>query len=70
MSIDQYILKESKMRRKIKLWHGLITKLDNSLKLFKISDEVMKFIKKIMKNWRVELTAGGKSLGEKQRGIF
>ena len=32
--------------------------------MYKISDEVMTFIEKTMKIWRVELTAGGK------RGIF
>ena len=40
--------------------------------MYKISDEVINFIEKTMKTWRVELTAGGKSLaGAKiQRGIF
>ena len=40
--------------------------------MYKISDEVINFIKKTMKTWRVELTAGGKSLAETkiQRGIF
>ena len=44
----------------------------DSLKLYKISDEVIKFIEKTMKNWNVELTAGEKSLAEVkiQRGIF
>ena len=32
--------------------------------MYKISHEVMNFIEKNMKNWRVELTAGGKSLAE------
>ena len=42
------------------------------LKMDKMSNEVIKFIEKIMKNWRVELTAGGKGLAEEkiQRGIF
>ena len=31
----------------------------NSLKMYKISDEVINFIEKNMKTWRVELTAGG-----------
>ena len=46
------------------------TKLGN--KLYKISDEVIKFIEKTMKNWRVKLTAGGKSLDvvKIQKGIF
>ena len=42
------------------------------LKMYKISDEVMKFIDQTLENWRVELIAGGKSLTEAkiQRGIF
>ena len=42
------------------------------LKMYKISDEVIKFIEETMKNWRVKLTAGGKSLVEVkiQRGMF
>ena len=44
----------------------------NCLKMYKISNETIYFIEKTMKNWRVELTAGGKSLAETkmQRGIF
>ena len=44
----------------------------NCLKMYKISHEVIKFIEKTMKTWRVELTAGGRSLAETkiQRGIF
>ena len=44
----------------------------NCLKMYKISHETINFIEKTMKNWRVELTAGGKSLAETkiQRGIF
>ena len=40
--------------------------------MYKISHEIINLIEKIMKNWRVELTAGGKSLAETkiQRGIF
>ena len=40
--------------------------------MYKTSDEVMNFIKKTMKTWRVELTAEGRSLAEAkiQRGIF
>ena len=40
--------------------------------MYKISHETINLIKKNMKNWRVELTAGGKSLAETkiQRGIF
>ena len=44
----------------------------NCLKKEKISDEIINFIEKTMKTWRVELTAGGRSLAEEkiQRGIF
>ena len=44
----------------------------NSLKMYKISDEVIKFIEQTMKTWRVELKAGGRRLAEAkiQRGIF
>ena len=40
--------------------------------MYKISDEVIYFIEKTMKTWKVELTAGGRSLVETkiQRGIF
>ena len=43
----------------------------NSLKMYKISDEVINFIDKTMKTWRVELIAGGRLADAKiQRGIF
>ena len=44
----------------------------NCLKIYKISDEVINFIDKTMKTWRVEWTAGRKSLAETkiQRRIF
>ena len=44
----------------------------HSLKMYKTSHEVIKFIGQTMKTWRVELTAGGRSIGETkiQRGIF
>ena len=43
----------------------------NSLKMYKISDEVMNFIDKTMKTCRVELTAGGRLAEAKiQRGTF
>ena len=43
----------------------------NSLKMYKISDEVIKFIDKTIKTLRVELTAGGRIAEAKiQRGIF
>ena len=39
--------------------------------MYKISDEVINFIEKTMKTWKVEWTEGGKSLAETkiQRGI-
>ena len=44
----------------------------NCVKMYKISHEVIGFIKKTMKTRRVELTAGGRSLAEAkiQRGFF
>ena len=44
----------------------------NSFKMYKISHEVINFIDKTMKTWRVELTARGRSLPEAKirRGIF
>ena len=44
----------------------------NSLKMYKILDEVINFIDKTMKTWRIELTAGERKLAEAkiQRGIF
>ena len=42
------------------------------LEMYKISSEVMEFIENTIKNWKVELTAKGKSFAEVniQRGIF
>ena len=42
------------------------------LKMNKITDQIVQFIKKTMQTWRAELTAGGQSLAEVkiQRGIF
>ena len=80
--INQHILNESKTRQKNLpmawidnkkaydiLLHSWII---NSLKMYKISHQVINFIDKTMKTWRVELTAGGRSLAEAkiQRGIF
>ena len=44
----------------------------NSLKMYKMSHEVINLIDKTMKTWRVALTAGGRRLAEAkiQRGIF
>ena len=40
--------------------------------MYKILYEVINFIEKTMKIWRVELTSGGRSLAEAkiQRGVF
>ena len=42
------------------------------LKMYKIPNHVVQFIEKTMETWKVELTAGGKTLAEVkiQRGIF
>ena len=44
----------------------------NCLKMYNISDDVINFIEKTMKTWKVELTAGGRSLvkAKVQRDIF
>ena len=80
--INQQILNESKTRRKNldMVWidnkkaydmvaHSWII---SSLKMYKISHDVINIIDKMTKAWRVELTAGGWSLAETkiQRGIF
>ena len=81
--IDQHILNESKNRWKTLAMAWIDNKkaydmvpqswIINCLKMYKISHVVINFIeKKYMKNWRVELTAEGKSLAERkiQRCIF
>ena len=40
--------------------------LPKNVQKYKISDEVINFIEKAMKTWRVELTAGGRSLAEEK----
>ena len=35
-----------------------------SLKMYKISNQIVQFIKKTLQTWRVELTAGGQNLAE------
>ena len=83
LDIDQRIINESKNRRKnlAMAWINYKKAYDmvpqswiiNCLKMYKISHEILNFSeKKNMKNWRVELTAGEKSLAETkiQRGIF
>ena len=79
---DQHILNESKTRRKnlamawidYKKAYDMVSHswIINSLKMNKISDEVINFINKTLKTWRVGLTVGGRSLVETkiQRGIF
>ena len=80
--IDQHILNESKTRRKnlalarinYKKAHDTVPQswIINFLKMYKISDEVINFIVKTMKTWRVEFIARRKSLAKVkfQRGIF
>ena len=80
--IDQHILNESKTERinlamawiDYKKAYAMVTQswIINSLKMYKISHEVINFIKKTMKSWRMELTAEGRGLVEAniQRGIF
>ena len=77
--IDQHILSESRNRRKnlamawidYKKAHDMVPQswIINCLKTYKISHEVINFIEKNMKNWRIELTAGGKSLAETKTQI-
>ena len=79
--IDQYILNDSKTWRKnlFMAWIDYKKVYDmilpswiiNCLKMYKISDEAIKFIGKTTKTSRVELTAGGKRFEANiQRGIF
>ena len=79
--IDQHIPKDSKTRWKNVARRGLITKrlwydpskLDNTLSQ-NVQDirRIIKLNEETMENWRVELSAGGKSLAKVkiQRGIF
>ena len=78
----QHILNESKTKRKnlamawidYKKVYDMVPEswIINCLKTYKISDKVISFIEKTIKIWRVELTAGGRSLVEAkiQSGIF
>ena len=69
--IDEHILKESKARRKYiamawidnKKTYDIILQswVIDCLKIYKISDEVMKLIEKIIKSLTVKPTAGGKT---------
>ena len=78
---DQHILNESKTRRKnlamdwidYKKASDMVphSRIIDSLKMYKISDEVINY-NKTMKTWRAELQGGGGSLAEAkiQSGIF
>ena len=80
--IDQQILNEKKTKRKhlvmalvdYKNPYGMVPQswIINYLKMYKISDDVINFIEKAMKTWKVEQKAGGGILAEAkvQRGIF
>ena len=80
--IDQHILNESKTRRKnlamawidYKKAYDMVSQswIQHCLKMYKISDEVINFIEQTMQTWRVDLTAGRRSIAETkiQRGIF
>ena len=80
--IDQHILNESKTRRKnlamawidYKKAYDMVPQIWilHFLKMYKISHEVINFIEQTMNTWRVELTAGGRSIAETkiQSGIF
>ena len=80
--INQHVLNESKTKRKNlsiawianKKLYDMVPQswMINCLKMYKISNEVVNVIEKTMKTWKVELTAGGRSLAvaKVQRGIF
>ena len=80
--IDLHIVNESKTKRKnlamawidYKKAYDMVPKswIIHCLKMYKISHEFINFIKQTMQIWRVELTAGGRSIAETniQRGIF
>ena len=50
----------------------LQNRIINCLKMYKISNEIINFIAKIMKIYKMEMTAGGRSLSEAKvkKGIF
>ena len=80
--IDQHSLNKSKTRRNNLAMAWIDNKKAYDMvpqswilhchKMFKISHKVINFIEKTMQTWRVELTAGGRSIAEVkiQRGIF
>ena len=67
--INQHILNDIKTRQKnlaiawidFKKAYEMVPQswIINCLKMYKISDEVINIIEKILKTWQVELTAGG-----------
>ena len=79
---DQHILKESKTRCKnsavswiyYKKAYNMVPRswIIDCLKIYKTSDEVIKFSGETINNWRVDFKAGGKSLAEVkiQSGMF
>ena len=74
LHIDQHILNESKTKRKnlamasidYKKAYDMVTQswILHSLKMYKLSHEVINFIERTMKTWRVDLTAGRRSIAE------
>ena len=72
--IDQHILNESKTRRTnlAMAWIDYKKAYDmlpqswilHCLKMFKISHEVINFMEQTMQTWRMEMTAGGRSIAE------
>ena len=79
---DQYIFKESKTKQKnvamaridSKKTYDIVPQswIIDCLRMYKISDKFVKFLTKSMKNWKVDLIAGGKTFAEVkiQRSIF
>ena len=69
--VDQHILNKTKTRPKnlamaltyFKKAYDMVPQcwVINCLKIYKISDDILNFIEKIMKIWRVEMTARGGS---------
>ena len=47
-----------------------LSRIIYGLKIYKISDEVINFIDKTMKTWRVEMTGGGRRLAEDPKRDF
>ena len=68
--IDQHILNETEKSSYGQNWqqkglqYSLPIRILHSLKMYNIPDQVVQFIEKTMETWRVELTAGGKSLAD------